>query len=158
MTAPLHVSRRSLVGGGLALMVGVPFRRAALAQGITPPAVKPGLPGSLKQAPRIDAWIQIGSDGSVTVLTGKAELGQGLKTAILQVAAEELSLAPAALRLVTADTDLTPNEGYTAGSHSMQDSATAIRHAAAGARALLIAAAGRRWGIDPPGSRVPAVS
>ncbi|MFC5563924.1 xanthine dehydrogenase family protein molybdopterin-binding subunit [Methylobacterium aerolatum] len=132
-------------------MVGVPFRRAALAQGITPPAVKPGLPGSLKQAPRIDAWIQIGSDGSVTVLTGKAELGQGLKTAILQVAAEELSLAPAALRLVTADSDLTPNEGYTAGSHSMQDSATAIRHAAAGARALLIAAAGRRWGIDPAG-------
>ena len=78
----------------------------------------------------------------ITVFTGKAELGQGIKTALLQVAAEELvGRARAQITLVTADTAKTPNEGYTAGSQSMQDSATAIRHAAAQVRDLLIGAA-----------------
>ncbi|KMO12888.1 xanthine dehydrogenase family protein molybdopterin-binding subunit [Methylobacterium platani] len=133
------LTRRTLLVGG-ALLVGIGLPRGARAD---------ALPGSLKEAPRIDAWIRIGEDGAVTVLTGKAELGQGIKTALIQVAAEELGLEPASLRLVTADTELTPDEGYTAGSHSMQDSATAIRHAAAAARALLAAAAGRRLGAAP---------
>ena len=80
-------------------------------------------------------------------MTGKAELGQGIKTALLQVAAEELGVDPGALKLVTADTALTPNEGYTAGSHSMQDSGTAIRNAAAQVRALLIGWAAERLGV-----------
>ncbi len=126
------LTRRALLVGG-ALLVGIGPARAAL-------------PGSLAEAPRIDAWIRLDPDGSVTVLTGKAELGQGIKTALIQVAAEELGLDPAALRLITADTELTPDEGYTAGSHSMQDSATAIRLAAAAARALLVQAAALRLG------------
>src|SRR5204863_5144093 len=81
--------------------------------------------------------------------TGKAELGQGLKTAMIQLAAEELMVAPEAVRLVTADTARTPNEGYTAGSRSMQDSGVAIRHAAAQARVLLIGAAAARWQLPP---------
>jgi CO/xanthine dehydrogenase Mo-binding subunit len=72
------------------------------------------------------------------VFTGKAELGQGIKTALLQIAAEELVVSVGRPKLVTADTALTPNEGYTAGSHSLQDSGTAIRHAAAQAREILI--------------------
>ncbi|TNC09382.1 xanthine dehydrogenase family protein molybdopterin-binding subunit [Methylobacterium terricola] len=136
-------TRRTLLVGG-ALLVGIGPERTALA------ADSPSkLPGSLPEAPRIDAWIRIGEDGAVTVLTGKAELGQGIKTALIQVAAEELGVAPDSVRLVTADTELTPNEGYTAGSHSMQDSATAIRHAAAAARALLTEAAGRRLAVAP---------
>lgn len=134
------LTRRTLLVGG-ALLVGI---------GLTRPA-RAALPGSLADAPRIEAWIRIGEDGAVTVMTGKAELGQGIKTALIQVAAEELGLEPASLRLVTADTELTPDEGYTAGSHSMQDSATAIRHAAAAARALLLQAAARRLDL-PPGS------
>ena len=126
------LTRRALLVGG-ALLVGIGPARAAL-------------PGSLAEAPRIDTWIRLDPDGSVTVLTGKAELGQGIKTALIQVAAEELGLDPAALRLITADTELTPDEGYTAGSHSMQDSATAIRLAAAAARALLVQAAALRLG------------
>ena len=59
----------------------------------------------------------------ITVFTGKAELGQGIKTALLQVAAEELAVDPRQIDLITADTARTPNEGYTAGSQSMQDSA-----------------------------------
>ena len=74
--------------------------------------------------------------------------GQGIKTAVIQVAAEELSVEPSAINLVTADTSRTPNEGYTAGSQSMQDSATAIRHAAAQAREILINAAASRLGTS----------
>ncbi|MGE7413618.1 molybdopterin cofactor-binding domain-containing protein [Methylobacterium tarhaniae] len=137
------LTRRTLLVAG-ALLVGIGLPRPARA----------ALPGSLPEAPRIDAWIRIGEDGAVTVLTGKAELGQGIKTALVQVAAEELGLDPASLRLVTADTELTPDEGYTAGSHSMQDSATAIRHAAAAMRALLAEAAGRRLALPPDSLRV----
>ncbi|MEN3296531.1 MAG: nicotinate dehydrogenase subunit, partial [Burkholderiales bacterium] len=105
------------------------------------------LPGSLKTQPLLDGWIRIDADGGITVFTGKAELGQGIKTALLQVAAEELVVNPARITLVTADTERTPNEGYTAGSHSMQDSGTAIRHAAAQVRAILLGLAARRFAV-----------
>src|SRR5436309_1402844 len=106
---------------------------------------EPGrLPDSLAKEPMLDAWIRIDADGAITVFTGKAELGQGVKTALIQLAAEELMVKPEAVRLVTADTAQTPNEGYTAGSNSMQDSGVAIRHAAAQARMLLIGEAAKR--------------
>ncbi len=89
----------------------------------------------------------IEADGSITVFTGKAELGQGFKTAFQQIAAEELDVPFASLKVVTADTKLTANEGYTSGSHSMQDSGTAIQNAAAQARALLVAEAAKRFGL-----------
>ena len=106
------------------------------------------LPGSLEGAPYLDSWIRIDSDGKVTVFTGKAELGQGIKTALLQIAAEQLDIEFSALRLITADTSLTPNERYTSGSHSMQDSGTAILNAAAQVRQILIAEAARRAGLS----------
>jgi nicotinate dehydrogenase subunit B len=81
------------------------------------------------------------------VLTGKAELGQGIKTALCQVAAEQLDVPMAALKIVTADTSRTANEGFTAGSHSLQDSGTAILNAAAQARAILLAEAARRLAL-----------
>src|SRR5262249_31979576 len=105
------------------------------------------LPGSLKNTPMIDSWIRIGADGKITVLTGKAELGQGIKTALLQIAAEQLGVEPGAITLVTADTSQTANEGYTAGSHSMQDSGPATRHAGAQARDILVGLAARRLGV-----------
>ena len=77
---------------------------------------QPPLPGSLATQPFLDGWIAIDEQGHVTVMTGKVELGQGLKTAIRQIAAEELELAPSAIAIVTADTARTANEGYTAGS------------------------------------------
>ena len=127
--APL--SRRALLAGGGALVIGF-----ALAP--VDPARAAVLPGDLAKDKLLDAWLRIGSDGAITVFTGKAELGQGLKTALIQLAAEELAVAPTAIRLVTADTALTPDEGYTAGSHSMQDSGTAIMNAAAQARVRLL--------------------
>jgi CO/xanthine dehydrogenase Mo-binding subunit len=99
------------------------------------------LPPSLARTPQLDAWIRVGADGRVTVFTGKAELGQGIRTALTQVAAHELAIVPDEIDLVTADTGRTPDEGVTAGSHSMQDSGTAILNAAANVRALLAEAA-----------------
>lgn len=108
----------------------------------------PDLPGSLRTNPYLDAWIRVGADG-ITVYTGKVELGTGVKTALLQIAAERLEVSPAAINLLTADTALTPNEGYTAGSHSIFDSGTALYNAAAQVRELLLESAGRSWEVLP---------
>jgi nicotinate dehydrogenase subunit B len=156
MSATLPLSRRSLLAGGGALVVSFSFVRVPWAQEHPPAAGQPQpprLPGSLRTTPMLDAWIRIDASG-VAVFTGKAELGQGIKTALLQVAAEELSVEPSQINFVTADTAKTPNEGYTAGSQSMQDSATAIRHAAAQARELLIGVAAKRF--DVPADRLTA--
>lgn len=161
MSAALDTSRRAFLAGGGSLLVGfslgggAAFADEAPQQEVTgPKATAPNLPGSLKETPFLDSWIRIAADGVVTIRSGKAELGQGIRTALLQVAAEELSIDPHALRLITADTAETANEGYTAGSHSMQDSATAIRHAAAQARDILVGLAATRLGV--PGDRLAA--
>ena len=111
------------------------------------PAWAQKLPGALERTPLLDAWLRIGADGRISVFTGKAELGQGIKTAILQIAADQLAVEMKTIELVTADTALTPNEGYTAGSNSMKDSGTAILHAAAQAREILVAEAAKRLGV-----------
>ncbi len=149
--APILLSRRAVLAGSGALVVSYCSSGRAFSQeGGQPSApMVPPLPGSLKKFPLLDAWIRVGADNSVTVLTGKAELGQGIKTALLQVAAEELCVCMDALKLVTADTALTADEGYTSGSHSMQDSGTAIRNAAAQTRDILIGEAAKRWDIEP---------
>ncbi|MCB5174889.1 xanthine dehydrogenase family protein molybdopterin-binding subunit [Microvirga lenta] len=154
-----NMTRRGVLAGGGSLVVGFSLLSRALAQegevqGVTPPKEpRPKLPGSLSGAPLLDSWIRIDANGEITVFTGKAELGQGVKTAIIQVAAEELEVDPAAVRLVTADTGRTPDEGYTAGSQSMQNSGTAVRHAAAQVRDILIAQAATRWQIPIDGLR-----
>ncbi|HZU87996.1 MAG TPA: molybdopterin cofactor-binding domain-containing protein, partial [Stellaceae bacterium] len=145
----IALSRRRLFAGG-ALAVGF----SLLAPSRLMARQMPRLPGDLAKYPLLDSWIRIDRQGRVTVLTGKAELGQGLKTALIQLAAEELGLDPRQVTLVTADTALTPNEGYTAGSHSLQDSGTAIRAAAAEAREVLLAAAAARLAV--PAERLTA--
>lgn len=138
----LSISRRDfcLAGGALVVSFPILLQRPVLADAAA-------LPGSLSKAPFLDAWIRIDADGEISAFTGKAELGQGIKTAILQVAAEELKVEPARIRLVTADTNLTANEQYTAGSHSLQDSGTAVRNAAAQVREILIGKAAERLAV-----------
>ena len=128
------MNRREFIATGGALIVS--FALPARAQ--------QKLPGSLEKAPMIDSWIRVAADGRITVFTGKAELGQGLKTALLQIAADQLAVDMKAIELVTADTALTPNEGYTAGSNSMKDSGTAILNAAAQAREILLSQAAKQ--------------
>jgi nicotinate dehydrogenase subunit B len=152
MTAATVVSRRAVLAGSGALVLSFSSAGRLFAQGDAPPqpattlAIPAPLPGSLKQTPYLDSWIRIDADGAISVFTGKAELGQGIKTALMQIAAEELDVDFDRIKLITADTALTPNEGFTAGSHSMQDSGTAIMNAAAQVRQLLIAEAATRAG------------
>src|SRR5580698_5086894 len=145
MNGPVNLDRRQVLAGGGALIVSFSLSDALAEEGA--PAAAPKPPGSLATSPYLDAWIRIDADG-ITAFTGKAELGQGFKTAFQQIAAEELDVPFEAIKVVTADTGRTANEGYTAGSHSMQDSGTAILNAAAQVRALLIVEAARR--LDLP--------
>jgi nicotinate dehydrogenase subunit B len=106
------------------------------------------LAGSLKTNPYLDAWIKIDPAGKVTVYTGKVELGTGVRTALLQVAAEELDMTPALITFLTADTGTSPDEGLTAGSHTMADSGSALLNAAAQVRGLLVDAAAAKFGVS----------
>ena len=102
------------------------------------------LPQSLIDHPRLDEWIGFEGGGRVRIATGKVEIGQGILTALAQIAAEELDVAPERLRLVSGETGCTPNEGFTAGSLSTEVSGGSIRLVCAEVRAkfLDIAAAG----------------
>ena len=109
-------------------------------------AARPALPGSLGTNRMLDGWIRINPAGTVTVFTGKCELGQGILTALAQIAAEELDVAYERVEIVSADTARTPNEGQTAGSLSVEQSGTALRFACAEARDALLAVAAPKLG------------
>jgi CO/xanthine dehydrogenase Mo-binding subunit len=86
----------------------------------------------------IDSWLVIGRDESVTVFSGKVELGTGVRTALAQLVAEELDVPMARIRLEMGDTDRTPDQGYTAGSKTIQGAGVALRQASAEARLALL--------------------
>jgi CO/xanthine dehydrogenase Mo-binding subunit len=102
------------------------------------------LPGSLNNNRMLDAWLRINADGTATVFTGKVELGQGILTSLAQIAAEELDLPYERITMISGDTALTPDEGHTSGSFSIENSGTAIRMAGAEARSLLLEQAATR--------------
>ncbi len=105
------------------------------------------LPGSLETNRQLDRWLCINADGTVTVTPGKVEIGQGILTALVQMVAEELDIDVSRIRLVAASTAMSPNEGITSGSRSIQESGLALRHAAAEARDLLLARAAQKLGV-----------
>lgn len=100
----------------------------------------------LKAEPSLDRWIAI-EPGRIVAMTGKVELGQGILTALRLVVAEELDVDVGRVRMVSAETGVTPNEGFTAGSMSLETSGAALRQAAAWARRLLLSAAERELGV-----------
>ncbi len=107
------------------------------------------LPFSLRNNRRLEGWIRLEADETVTVFTGKAELGQGILTALAQIAAEELDVGFDKIRMVSADTSRGPDEQYTFGSQSVEQSGSALRAASAQARGILLSAAARRFGAQP---------
>ncbi|PHN03167.1 aldehyde dehydrogenase [Flavilitoribacter nigricans DSM 23189 = NBRC 102662] len=102
----------------------------------------------LPDGSRIDAWLQVLENGQVRVLTGKMELGQGLKVVMQQVAGEELNIPPQRIDVLIADTGRTQNEGVTAGSRSVERSAMTVRRAAAAAREYMKQLAAKKWETD----------
>ncbi|MBI2297209.1 MAG: xanthine dehydrogenase family protein molybdopterin-binding subunit [Betaproteobacteria bacterium] len=106
------------------------------------------LPGSLNTNRRLDRWLKIDRDGTVTVFPGKVEIGQGILTALAQIAAEELDVALERIRLAPAATSYSPDEGVTSGSRSIQEGGMALRQAAAEARDLLLQRAAARLDVS----------
>jgi nicotinate dehydrogenase subunit B len=106
-------------------------------------------PVSFAKNGKLDGWIAVDDAGAVTVFTGKVELGQGILTALAQVAAEELDVDLDQVRIVSGSTVRGPDEGYTFGSQSVEQSGSALRAASALARATLVAAASKRFNVDP---------
>ena len=153
MTVALRtVSRRNVLKAGTGLVVGIAYAPLlALAQDTGAPA---HLPGSLNANRLLAAWLRVNPNGTVTVFTGKVEFGQGIASALAQVAADELDVGYQRIDMVTADTSRTPDEGFTSGSQSIEQSGTAIRFACAEARQILLAAAAARLGIEADGLTV----
>ena len=98
----------------------------------------PMLPGPLADNPSLDRWVSFPSPGKVIINTGRVELGQGVLTAMAQIAADELDVAMERIAIRSGDTERTPNEGYTAGSQSIQFGGVAMRQACADVRALFL--------------------
>src|SRR5438445_6955415 len=138
------LSRRDFLKTGSALVISFSLA-PELAFGQAKPAA---LPGSLNNNRMLDSWLRIDADGTLTIFTGKIELGQGIGTALTQIAADELDVDLKRVRIVHGDTALTPNEGQTAGSQSVENSGTAVRFACAEARDILVNAAAAKLGVD----------
>ena len=98
-------------------------------------------PKAVAANPRLSTWVRVDADGTVHVQGGKVELGQGILTALTQLAADELDLPVDRVRVHGATTAGGPDEGPTAGSMSVADSGAAVRAACAHLRRLLDAAA-----------------
>jgi nicotinate dehydrogenase subunit B len=92
----------------------------------------------------LDDWLRIESDGSITAFSGKVELGTGVRTALAQIVAEELDVPFERVNMVMGDTARTPDEGYTAGSMTINSSGGALRLAAAEARRILLQQAAKK--------------
>ena len=105
------------------------------------------LPADLAANPVLARWLDFSRDGEVTIRIGKVEYGQGIWTALAQVAAEELQVSLDRVRMAPVSTSTSPNEGVTAGSLSIADSGSALRQACAQARGLLLDAAAAGLGI-----------
>ncbi|OBK50948.1 xanthine dehydrogenase family protein molybdopterin-binding subunit [Mycobacterium kubicae] len=104
---------------------------------------------SLAANPVLGQWLRITSDGVVEVRSGKVELGQGVLTALAQIAAEELDVDVARVRMIAAATDRSPDEGFTAGSRSIQHSGAALRQVCAEARAIYVDVAAAKLAVAP---------
>ena len=134
------LKRRSfvqLLGAGLLLAVSA-----------APALAQRGPPGGGARSQKVAARVHLGTDGTITVFTGKVEGGQGARTELTMAAAEELHLPVSRVQLVMADTSLVPDDGSTAGSRSTPGTVPVVRRGAAAARELLVDFAQKTWGVE----------
>jgi nicotinate dehydrogenase subunit B len=145
-TFDLDISRRDifkLLGGGIVVLSILSDASAQESGG----GGRRG--GAGQRAPQeIGAWLHIGEDGAVKVYTGKTEVGQNIRTSLTQVVCEELRVPMSAVRLVMADTDLTPFDNGTTGSRTTPDMAVRLRKVSAAAREMLVDLAAKQWNSD----------
>jgi isoquinoline 1-oxidoreductase len=143
---PFPMNRRRFMkvfGGGIAVVCAT--GGAAAVASWEGPLDSAALSASTEQ---IGAWLHIGEDGTVTVYTGKVEVGQNIRTSLAQVVAEELRLPVETIEMVMGDTDLTPYDRGTFGSRTTPEMSPQLRRAAAAAREMLVGLAAEAWRID----------
>ncbi len=145
--APLEVTRRDFfktLGSGVMVLFLVP---AAVAQegGVRG---RGGRGGGAAAPAEISAWIHIGEDGTITVFTGKTEVGQNIRTSLTQAVAEELRAPVSSIKMVMADTDLVPFDMVTFGSMTTPQMAPRLHTAAAAARGVLLDMAAEYFKAD----------
>lgn len=97
---------------------------------------------------QIGAWIHVGENGNVTIYTGKAEVGQNIRTSLAQIVAEELDVPMERIDMILGDTDLTPYDRGTFGSRSIPYMGPQLRKAAASAREVLLEMAAKELNAD----------
>lgn len=137
------LSRRNLFKLGGALVVMSAAVPAALRPSIAEAAAA-DLPFPAPDLTDLATWLTVRADGAVTWRTGHVELGQGNRTALAQIVAEELDVAFDTVTLVMGDTDVTPDQGVTAASSTIAKAGVQARLIAAEARATLLALAAKR--------------
>ena len=131
-----------VLGGGVLIVLAL---RDALAQ------QESGGGGRRGGAPRpveIGAWLHIAENGMVTAYTGKAEVGQNIRTSLTQAVAEELRAPASAIKIVMGDTDLTPYDAGTFGSRTTPDMFPQLRKAAAAARETMLDLAAEQLKVE----------
>ncbi|OKO83152.1 molybdopterin cofactor-binding domain-containing protein [Bradyrhizobium sp. NAS96.2] len=142
-------TRRDVLKTGGALLVAFTFADTAL-----PALAESGPRRKTVESDEIDGFLSIDADGRVTVYSGKVDLGTGLRTALTQIAAEELDVSLDRVGLIQGDTELTPDQGPTWASLSMQICGMRIRQAAATARKALVEMAAARLGVPATELRI----
>ena len=102
----------------------------------------------------VESWIHIGEDGTVSVYTGKVEVGQNIRTSLSQIVAEELMVPVLSIKMIMGDTDLVPYDAGTFGSRTTPQMGTQLRKAAATARLALVDMAAKKWNTTATGIRI----
>lgn len=136
-----QIDRRSVLqaGGALVVSFGLPLSSSTAKPVSGPKTVSPD---------RVDGFLAITRDGRITVYSGKVDLGTGVRTALIQIVAEELDVPMSHVSLVEGDTALTPDQGVTSGSLSIQNGGMQLRRAAATARRAVLRRAAARLRRD----------
>ena len=139
----MKIDRREFLKTAGALVVGFSFADQTAAK------AAPGtlLPAKTVDKEALDAWLAIGRDGRVTVYSGKVDLGTGTRTALAQIAADELDVAFDKIEMVMGDTGATPDQWLTGANLTIAQGGAELRRAAASARAALIERAAQRLGV-----------
>ena len=142
---PTSAPRRDFFKTGGALVVTYSLGACTSGPRVVADQVAPPKTVALDQ---VDGFLAIDAKGRVTVYSGKVDLGTGIQTAMAQIAAEELSVPLDRVTVIQGDTLLTPDQGVTFGSQSIQNGGMQIRQAAATARQALLAEGAAKLGVD----------
>ncbi len=141
-------SRKSFVKGGGAMVVGFSIVGAGLGAKVAKGATDPYASMGPFDQTAVDSWLIIHADNTASVKIGKVEMGQGTPTALLMIAAEELDMSFSQMKMITHDTNITPNQGSSVGSQGVQTGGKQTRAAAAAAKQALLKLASTSLGVS----------